>query len=420
MKKNNNKPTFASRAKKIMAKYPRATFDKVEKEAMEMELDALIAEQEAMKQAMGMSQPQQEIPVGEQTPMFPWGGNMDFRDLLLNDPTVSKPGAEQFYTVPEKKLANGVIVPVSTVTPSTNQNTVTPEFERFIKNMLPMENTLGMVPGGKVQLKDGTYTTPYGSGYTGGTVGGGFAFKGENKPYLLPTKGDLLKTTGKEEMTKLANRPDLVPEALTKESNPFLPSYIGAGVTALGNIAQMFMDKRPKPLNMPRYTPEEVDLTEQRLAAERAADLSRSINRTSARNSGMNAAQTMSAGMASESDINRNLSNSLLQTKLAEEQFNKEAQNRAGMINTEIGGKEAMINRQMLEDQKERQRGYLAGVLQTVPDAMKDINQIKAQLEYLKQLGLSEENALKWLSQKNPDYVLEMLGKTATGTKFNG
>ena len=62
MKKNNNKPTFAARAKKIMAKYPRASFDKAEKEAMEMELDALIAEQEAMKEAMGMSQPQQGVP----------------------------------------------------------------------------------------------------------------------------------------------------------------------------------------------------------------------------------------------------------------------------------------------------------------------------------------------------------------------
>ena len=44
--------SFASRAKKIQSKYPRAAFDPYEKAELEREMDALIEEQEAYKQAM--------------------------------------------------------------------------------------------------------------------------------------------------------------------------------------------------------------------------------------------------------------------------------------------------------------------------------------------------------------------------------
>lgn len=56
--KKNNKPTFAARARLIEKKYKRAKWDTIEQEAMEAELTALQAEQEQVRESMGLNQPQ--------------------------------------------------------------------------------------------------------------------------------------------------------------------------------------------------------------------------------------------------------------------------------------------------------------------------------------------------------------------------
>lgn len=68
MKKQNK--TFAQRARDIESKYKRAAFDKIEKEGMESELEALMAEQEQVREMMGLNQ--QEQPMQE----FGNGGKM--------------------------------------------------------------------------------------------------------------------------------------------------------------------------------------------------------------------------------------------------------------------------------------------------------------------------------------------------------
>jgi len=54
MANNKNKPTFASRARAITKKFPRADFDKIEKEQLDKELAALAQEQEQYRQDNGM------------------------------------------------------------------------------------------------------------------------------------------------------------------------------------------------------------------------------------------------------------------------------------------------------------------------------------------------------------------------------
>lgn len=423
MKKSKNTPTFAQRAKKIMRKYPKASFDKIEKDALEMEMDALIAEQEAYKQSMGMTQPMGQQ---EQMPMFGYGDFMDeysdpFREIMLaNQPiptNVSTQGNEIWH---KQNLGNKVLLPSSDPVPTSS-------IRGTSANMLPMQNMQGIIPGGIVDEKTGR-KYDFSDYKTGATIGrGNFMYEGKpstatvvrNPNPIDPIKSfeaNKINAIGRDAVSR-ANT--LQSELNTKESNPFLPSYVSAGATIGGNLIQALMDKRPKPLNLGRYSPREVDLTEQRLAAQREADVARSVGRTSARNLGMNAGATMSGIISSEGDVNRTLSDALMKSRLSEEGANVEAANRAGMFNTELGSKETMLNRQMSDEWRERQRGYVAGAIQAVPDAMKDINQIKAQMEYLKQMGMSQENALKWAMMANPNYSAELQNGVAKQVKFN-
>jgi len=54
-----NKKSFADRAKEIQNKYTRAKFDPIEAADMEAELEALIAEQEAVRESMGLNNEEQ-------------------------------------------------------------------------------------------------------------------------------------------------------------------------------------------------------------------------------------------------------------------------------------------------------------------------------------------------------------------------
>lgn len=86
---NKNKQSFASRARKLINRYKRASYDKVEKEELDAALAALAQEQEAYKQANGigeyspeniqaqqMQQMEQQQVGQEGLPQFPWGGGL--------------------------------------------------------------------------------------------------------------------------------------------------------------------------------------------------------------------------------------------------------------------------------------------------------------------------------------------------------
>lgn len=656
MKKNTNKPTFAQRAKSIMKKYPRAKFDSVEKEAMEQELDALIAEQEAMKQAMGVGAPEQQMELDtqqamlegsmEEPQMFKWGGDPNDPDkpnLLqrglgmlsdaynfidtggtglpfgsITDPeigtiypntgiapvpgrgirgnyagnakNISRAIPKQTFTKPplantskpipegrtnnealmdfymnklseapgqlSKQFPQGANTPIqygysgfpkqnyvdpkitvkwgSTYKPPIPEKVLPPRPVGYLdeisegiagninmNNLIPWQNIgygaagvggLGLVGAGiygaatnpnrasnvqnvlasspamstrnptpvntPIAASAAIPTPTVNRGYTpflygpeseGGpsivtpiteqpkttttaTKTSGTKPKASSKtttpsasnPVVIPTPEEVaamvpVQTTKPYsfDMSGLRFNPEaeedlsglnLTPKKFyspTKsgwdklKENEFLPSYVAAGAGILGNLGQMLMDKKPKDINFARYSPEEVDLSAQRLAAEREADLGRAVGRTTARNLGMGAGQAMSSIVSSESGVSRNLADALMKSRLAEETANVDARNRAGQFNAELGMKEQLMNTQQKEAWKERQREYLAGAVNVIPETMQDINKIKAQREYLKQMGISEEKALEWLSKKYPNYSIEQLKNgLASGTLF--
>lgn len=81
--KNNkqNKPTFADRARALQNKYKKAAWDKLEADELEAEMEKLQAEQEQMRQMMGLNeQPQQQV--------FGDGGSPEDPEIQdINNPT---------------------------------------------------------------------------------------------------------------------------------------------------------------------------------------------------------------------------------------------------------------------------------------------------------------------------------------------
>lgn len=67
MNKSKNKLTFAERANKIIKKFPRSDFDKIEKEQLNRELDALSKEQEQYKIDNGMVNDTKSFALGGAT-----------------------------------------------------------------------------------------------------------------------------------------------------------------------------------------------------------------------------------------------------------------------------------------------------------------------------------------------------------------
>lgn len=114
MKNNKNKLTFSQRALAIEKKYPRASFDSIEKRDLEAEMERLIDEQEAYKEANGLNE-QEEL-------QFADGGVLDYLtkiepDYLLNTPNTLDTSLET------NKLSNKILSnDLSNITDSTSNS----------------------------------------------------------------------------------------------------------------------------------------------------------------------------------------------------------------------------------------------------------------------------------------------------------
>lgn len=260
------------------------------------------------------------------------------------------------------------------------------------------------------ELQPGLIRNQYGnipgySDYMGATIGNSGFASGVNPPTasLSTPKANVGLETDKLNAKMAANTASVAGKT-GGDGTSLLPSYISAGTSLLGNIAQMIFDKKPKPLTLPKYTPEGIDLYNQRLGLRRDADVDRSTMLNQTRNVGMNAGQTISAMNSGTAGLQRNLGRALTESELAEQQYNVGARNRAGEVNAMTGMREGMMNKQMEEMWKQRQSEYLAGATNTIPEFMSDVNRIKYQDKYLKQLSDKDRAMLELLMNSSQNY----------------
>src|SRR6056297_2894688 len=90
MANKKNKLTFAERAKKIIKRFPRSDFDKIEKEQLDRELAALAQEQEQYRQDNGIDQGQSQQPqIASNQQQFANGSFLDYLNADYEEPNVA-------------------------------------------------------------------------------------------------------------------------------------------------------------------------------------------------------------------------------------------------------------------------------------------------------------------------------------------
>lgn len=382
--------SYADEARKLVKKYSRAKFDKIEKAELEAELQKLQELQEVDRQAMGLDNTQKQFALGgensQSVPMDyverfqqPWNFlNPDNSQIVNNSQNI--PTASN-NTIPQ--INNNMLPQVNTTINSRGTN----------NNMLPMQNLQGIVSG-------------YGNRYMGATTGGGFASEVTQKPFQLPTQQlNTSLETGKLN-SFAAQKRDQAEQMQDQEDSDLTASYVSAGASMLGNIGQSLLDKKPRQIISPTYTPEQLNLSEERLMAEQQATESGNIARRNLREGALSTGQAMANMGALEAGIQGTKGDVLTKLGTAEKQYNVGAKNEANRINTQTKAQDLLTNQQLSDAWKQRQLAYLSGTVGVVPQAMQDINRIKQQYKYLSQLSQADRNRLKALNSWYPNYML--------------
>lgn len=189
-----------------------------------------------------------------------------------------------------------------------------------------------------------------------------------------------------------------------KTSN--FPALMSGLSTVAGNLGQWLFMNKGKNVTLPTYSPEKINLYNQRLGLRRDADLANRSALTQGRNLGLNAMQTMNAFNAGNSDIMRNLGRGLTESELAEQQFNAQSQNEANAFNANIKGRENMFNTQLDLDRDERSREYLAGIMSAAPGYVNDVYRNKYQDDFLNRQSISDANRLNVMQNSAYNYGL--------------
>lgn len=210
------------------------------------------------------------------------------------------------------------------------------------------------------------------------------------------------------------------PEKPTPKTS-LIPSYVSAGSSILGNVAQMILDKKPNELVTPDYLPEQLDLSDEKLAARKDATTAGNVMRNNLRTAALNTGQAVGNFGVNEATIQRAKGDVLTKLGTAEKEYNTESTNRASTFNIRNKSRDNIINRQLKDAWKQRQLAYLSGAIGTVPSAMKDINQIKEQDRVHDRLTAKEKGMIELLrnSTRYNDFNMDLFG-VLTGIGFGG
>lgn len=112
-------------------------------------------------------------------------------------------------------------------------------------------------------------------------------------------------------------------------------SYVGAGASLAGNIANYFMDDpKPEKVKPSKYTPEEVDFSGQRGASRSRAAQSKREAMRRARNIG-SGIDYINNSLAAGISVDRDLGDQIMQSYMQEGNANAQINNKANQFNTQ-------------------------------------------------------------------------------------
>jgi len=434
-----NKQTFASRAKSIQKKYPRRETDKIEQQDFEDEMDSLISEQEQYRAANGMGQEN-----SEQTQQFDGGGWLENK---INEYKQRQRTPIVESNVEQLNVRNSP-VPASQL--PFRQEVSNYSVPQTISNMAPFQVDPNYkepinIPEGKKIIKKFNPTTTQSSGsvkkspsvdssidlneYLNNATN---ALKWEAPSAQMNIPAFEAPASSMNSMRNISGgKPieltDTTKSAVASQVAPsgdssLVPSYVAAGAGILGNVLQSALARKPKQIQAPSYSPKELDLYDRVLQAKRSAEEASAASGVRSRNLGLNAGATIANQSATQSEIDKNLGNQLTDISVAQGQYNVGEANKAGMINAENRFKTDVLNEQMKQQFADRQLEGLTGALGVIPDAMQDINKIKAQDKLNKRLSskdLANIELLKSLYGNYSDLGFNPYGDV-TSVKYKG
>lgn len=223
--------------------------------------------------------------------------------------------------------------------------------------------------------------------------GGKMYQNGGELNYLEPISGEI--PTIENELTQESSSQELSPYKTSTA-----PSYISAGASALGNILLANQaKKRAESLNLPRIeaqklTAPEISLERSRQLARREATKGAQRAKYAAKQGARSRGQYASTRAATEANLAGKLGDVLSQTYEKEALIN--ANMKAGMSKTnaelaaraQMANQQAAIQEQMMKAQAMKERdAYLAGAIDVIPQATRDIRAQKAQDMMINTLG---------------------------------
>lgn len=518
-KRKQKTMTFADRAKAIKKKYPRAAWDTIEKNALNKELDALVEEQEAYRNVMGMTEAENKPSISSnpsqmmQQPQMRGGGALGayFKvrgapmgydqyayggDMVSN--TYAGGGKMRYQGGGPETVVSEVVQPTSmnfeTVIESLRERSPKDIHSYFLGEGkdLPIENKRqiyqGLVQDYPLKLQEqydpqkgsysvgfqdtvegysrnpkyygdedvSTYGVRYGSGFyepvergefTGrrmGTEGTQYRTITPNSPQytLTPSEyqtgpqraygGRMQYQTGGVEldpsyfldqeeplqveswMTNLDSyspafnqsaKPNRQERQLT--TGEILPSVISGAGSVLGNVLLASRDRKAAPTTPQQITAEEIDLSPARERLLRQSELERRIAQRNVRGAARTRGEYLATLGATSAGIQREVGNQLAELDLRQDLTNAEKRQRANELNARYRAQAQQIDMAREDARQQRQRDYLASIIEAPGAVFRDIRSTAAQKRRDKTIA-SGKSVL-------PPEIVERLLKTYQG-----
>ena len=418
LKPKGSKKTFADLSKVIEAKYKGRERDTAANKAKQQALDTLAQEQESLKESqltkelIGNLKSNAKLmadggglPGSNKLPADFWSINTpgleedylntemrgpftvdsrqglsaaqqqlldaaDFRDNgipKLPSPSIFPEIAPNMGIDGVPKLPNPSIFPeMSKLQEAQGFASFTPEFTEEGDENSISEEEINSVPGTASPDKQPIMINP---------MGGADTFFQPGKDQLSELAAQNLKNAPEPAEMFAPGKYPSTPEDI----NQFLEDqkkYINRG-TALASIPDLYnlmqASKGPDDVNLERFTPETIDLSEQRKEARRQSRMAGNVQRENIREVASSGAEALSASIAGDTANAANLSAQLGQSFQTEENLNKQILNQAGMTNTQIGNREYMMREQNKALVDSLLSQSIAGLSQTGQSHFKDL-----------------------------------------------
>jgi len=317
MKAKSKKKTFAQRAKDIEKKYSRAKFDPIEQADMEAELQALMEEQEAIKQAMDLQNPQEQSSSQGNMLQYPIGGFIGTN--FGTGPFYNKNYEDRLIGMKEDQLQTAIGDKKASLKANRSLDRRMGKVNRLQQQSDYFDKELGTAPASTVPGTDPNQVLNY-ADFNKWVSG-------------LEGQDDVMNTQKKR-------------------------AGWAAGIAGVGNIGLALASLRDKEQagkvssGFAQTAAERVNLEPARDQLRRDADVAMSVNRQNIRNVGGSRGQMLTGMGAGNAAVDRNLGANLTQSYLGEETTNAELAQQAGLANAQMR-QQSMLNNAQMESRRQ-------------------------------------------------------------------